>query len=167
MLALGMPKGSKLDDIVRSCTELGVSAFHLFGAERSVARPDEERAQRRLDRLTRVAREAARQSMRADVPDLWPPVSLAEVVARVPVGAARLAFVVGAVRRVPEVLASLPAVEEAWVVVGPEGGLSAAEVRALEEHSFCAVGLGPTVLRVETAAPVAVAVVSHHLGALG
>jgi 16S rRNA (uracil1498-N3)-methyltransferase len=163
VLVLAMPKGGKLDGVVRACTELGVAAVHLFHAERSVARPEPARAAKRLARLAKVAREAARQSQRADLPELREPAGLAEVVARAPEEAAKLAFVVGAERSLASVEGEA---EEAWIVVGPEGGLSPAEVRALEARGFDAVGLGPGVLRVETAATVAVALVTHRLGGL-
>ncbi|HEY8428113.1 MAG TPA: RsmE family RNA methyltransferase [Sandaracinaceae bacterium] len=158
-----LPKGSKLDDIVRASTELGVRAIHLVSSERAVARPDPARAEKRLERLAAVAREAARQSGRADVPDLLAPAPLDEVLARAPEGAARIAFAPGG----EGTLAS--AVGEArlaWVLIGPEGGLAPAELALAARIGFAVVGLGRTVLRVETAAPVALALVLHRMGGL-
>lgn len=157
VLCQALPKGTKLDAIVRAVTELGVSAVHLVDAERSVAKLDEARAAKRLDRLARVAREAARQAGRADVPELVPPAPLAEVLARVPEGAARVVTVVGA-----EPGGALSG-DEVWVLVGPEGGLSEAEVEAAREAGFSSRGLGPFTLRVETAAPVACALAREAL----
>lgn len=164
VLVQAMPKGAKLDDIVRACTELGVAEVHLVHGARSVARPDEARARKRLARLSKIAREASRQSERADVPRLHPPEALDAVVARAPRAAVRLAFAVGASGALAEALDG--AAGEAWVAVGPEGGWDPAEEASLAAAGFASVGLGPGVLRVETAAPVAVALVTERLGGL-
>ncbi len=162
VLVQSMPKGGKPEGIVRMATELGVAEVRLALSARSVARPDVSRAAARLERLVRVAREAARQAGRADVPVLVEPAPLVEVAAQAPETAWRLVFWEGA--RVP--LGGPPdGTREAWIVVGPEGGLGEAEVEALAETGFSPVRLGPTVLRVETAAPVAVALVMDRLGA--
>lgn len=157
-----LPKGGKLDDIVRASTELGARAVHLVTSERTVPRLDDARAEKRLERLAAVAREAARQSGRADVPDLLAPAPLAEVLARAPEEATRVAFAPEGERA----LEGVAPCRAAWVLVGPEGGLAAPELDLARAAGFAVVGLGPTVLRVETAAVVALALVSHHLGGL-
>ncbi len=154
-----LPKGGKLDDIVRASTVLGVAAIHLVASERAVPRLDDARAEKRLDRLASVAREAARQSGRADVPDVIAPAPLDEVLARAPAEAARLAFVPGGEAS----LAALGPGPAAWILIGPEGGLAGSEIALAQRRGFASVGLGPSVLRVETAAPVAVALVLHRL----
>ncbi|MDQ3036501.1 MAG: RsmE family RNA methyltransferase, partial [Myxococcota bacterium] len=73
VLVQALPKGSKLEEIVRAATEAGATAIHLAIAERSIARPDEDRARGRLDRLSKIAQEAARQSERAELPAIVPP----------------------------------------------------------------------------------------------
>lgn len=152
-----MPKGNaKLDLAVRGATEVGVAAIHLAVSRRSVARPSAEAFLKRLDRLERIAQEASRQSGRAAVPDLLPPAPLAEVAARAPASARRLVCAPGGG-------AILPGGDEAWVVVGPEGGLSEAELAALERAGWSRVSLGETILRTETAATVAPALVAAAL----
>ncbi|MCA9610098.1 MAG: RsmE family RNA methyltransferase, partial [Myxococcales bacterium] len=70
VLVYCMPKGNaKLDLAIRGATEVGVAAIHLAISARSVARPSAEAFAKRLDRLERIAQEAARQSGRAAVPD--------------------------------------------------------------------------------------------------
>src|SRR5690606_9678054 len=90
VLVQALPKGSKLDEIVRACTETGVAAIQLALAERSIARPDADRAGARLDRLAKIAQEAARQSERAHVPPIAPPAPLLEVARRAPEAAVKL-----------------------------------------------------------------------------
>ena len=157
-----VPKGAKLDGIVRMTTELGVSAIHLAVSERSVARPDAARAHARVERLARIAREAARQAGRASVPPVVPPAPLAETLLRPPRGATRIALWERAAHPLP---ATIPG-SEVWVLVGPEGGLSESEVGHLEAASFAIARLGRPILRVETASVVAVALLLDRLGGL-
>jgi 16S rRNA (uracil1498-N3)-methyltransferase len=152
-----LPKGGKIDDIVRMATELGATAIHLAHSERSVARPDDARAHKQLERLARIASEAARQSLRSDVPDLVPPAPLADVIARAPDDARKIAFAIDG-----EQLSIEPA-REAWVVIGPEGGLAPGEIERARHGGFRITRLEGPVLRVETAAPVALAIVRHEL----
>lgn len=163
VLIQALPKGAKLDGIVRMATELGVSAIHLAVARRSVSRPGEDRAASRVERLERVAREAARQAGRADVPAIVAPAPLAEVAARAPDAAWKVVLWEGA----REPLGSPGDRAEAWVVVGPEGGLAEDEIDALGRLGFLAGRLAGPILRVETAGPVAVALARERLGGFG
>ncbi len=147
-----VPKGSKLDAIVRATTEVGVSSIHLAISTRCVARPS-AKASDKLRRLRRIATEAARQSGRATVPEVLAPASLFEVAARAPQTVRRLVAAPGG-RAIGDPGA------DAWLVVGPEGGLSEAEIVHLEELGFERVSLGPTILRTETAAVVGCALVA-------
>lgn len=154
-----LPKGSKIDSILRMAVEIGVAEVHLAIAGRSVARPDDRRAIKRVQRLERVAVEAARQARRTVVPAVVPAAELMDVAARAPAGADRVVVWEGSDRP----LASPPGTRNAWVVVGPEGGLANAEIHALGEAGWRTASLGPSILRVETAAPVAVALLLHQL----
>ena len=161
-LIQGMPKGGKIDDIVRMCTELGVAAIHLADTERSV--PDlGERAAKRVERLEKIAREAARQCGRARVPVIHAPAPLLEIARRAAADDIKVLF--WEETRGDAAVQKARAGEQVrvWVVIGPEGGISAAEAEALVREGFVLSGLGPTVLRVETAAPVGVALVRDRL----
>ena len=137
-VAVAPPKGDRAEWLVQKCTEIGVDRIVLLSAERSVVRWDGERATRHGDRLRRVAAEAAMQSRRV----WWP-----ELVG--PVAAGSLLPTVAAAE--PDGRAIGPG--DVTVAVGPEGGWSTAEL-AVAAHR---VTLGPHVLRVETAAVVAAA----------
>lgn len=152
-----VPKGSKLDDIVRMATEIGATAIHLAISERSVPRPDDARAPKQLERLARIAEEAARQSLRADVPAVIAPAPLADVLARAPQAATRVAFAIDG--------APLEAAraDEAWIAIGPEGGLAPAEIARARALGWAVAKIEGPVLRVETAAPVALALVRQAL----
>ena len=162
VLVQAMPKGSKLESIVRMATELGVAEIHLASSGRTVAQPDDKRATKRAERLARIAVEAARQAGRTHVPAILPPAELMDVAARAPSAAWRVVLW----ERATEPFEAPAGVRGAWVIVGPEGGLASAEVDALGSIGYCAAGLGPSILRVETAAPVAVALALDRLGGL-
>ncbi len=137
-VAFALTKGDRPEVAVQKLTEVGVDVIVAFGAERSVARWDEERAQGRIERLRRVAREAAMQSRRVWLPDVQPLATFAEVAGRP--GAA-----------LAEPGGGPPSLARPTVLVGPEGGWSASELAV----GVATVGLGPAVLRAETAAVVA------------
>jgi 16S rRNA (uracil1498-N3)-methyltransferase len=160
-LAQGLPKADKLDTIIRMCTELGVAAVVPLLTSRAVPV-----GAGRLARWERVAREAAKQSGRAVVPAISAPLSLgAWLAAREPTG-----LLVCLWERETSPLADrLPVARPAHavVVVGPEGGLADEEVGSLEAAGAVVAGLGPRVLRTETAGPVAVALLQARWGDLG
>lgn len=164
VLVLCQPKGHKTEDAVRVATELSVSAVRLAVSEHVVARPEPRRAARRLERLEKVAREAARQSERAFVPEVAAAKSLAAVLAEAPDHAQKIAFFARGDKPLMDALA--PESREVWVVIGPEGGLSERDLAELEGAGFARVGLGAGVLRVETAIPVALGLVLARVGAL-
>ena len=154
-----VPKAGKLDDLVRMTTELGVAEIALAYSEHCVVRPS-GRDEHKLERLERIAVEAARQSEQAHVPTISPAAPLSEVLARVPTAAYRAACVERTQRPLPTELHA----QEVWLVIGPEGGLSAGDRAALSEAKFDSIALGPTILRTETAAVVGVALALERLG---
>lgn len=155
-----LPKGDKLESIVRMTTELGVAVIALAHGARSVARPDSKRAAAQLDRLMRIAQEAARQSEQATVPVIDAPAALDEVALRAPAAALKIALVPGAPIALSDALRDADDATEVWLVIGPEGGLDDAERATLTARGYTHAALGTSTLRVETAAPVAVALVA-------
>jgi 16S rRNA (uracil1498-N3)-methyltransferase len=165
-LAQGVPKGDKMDGIVRMTTELGVTRLIPLLTARTVVRLEPARWGARLDRWRRIAREAAQQSGRAVVPEIATPRELTAW-AREAGMAGRLICLWEEARDGLD--ACLPAgpCPRATVVVGPEGGLAADEVRGLVDAGALVASLGPRLLRTETAGAVAVALVQARYGDLG
>lgn len=142
-----VPKGDKPAAIVQDATELGATAIVLAPTERSVVRiPEEKRAEREA-RLRKVAEEAARQSGRADVPEVVLARDLDAALATIPDDALRIALHPRDARPLADVLA--PGVPVAFVT-GPEGGLTDGELALLERAGFVRAVLGRFVLRTET-----------------
>jgi len=160
VLLTAVPRGGRMDFLVQKCSELGVSRIVPIISERSVARPEPGRRAR----WEKIAREAARQCGRADVPAVAAPATLAAALDAPELPGRRLVLSPEAGAR--PLRALLPDRAATALLVGPEGGLAAAEVEAAEAAGFVPVSLGPRILRVETAAIVAVALATEAFGAL-
>jgi 16S rRNA (uracil1498-N3)-methyltransferase len=152
-------KGRKMDDIVRMTSELGVSAIHLAVSERCVVQKT-TRDEHKVERLARIASEAARQAEQAYVPEIVEAAELSRVLARAPESAARCALT----ERSRSGFALAQDVSELWLVVGPEGGLSSRDREILCHAKFAEMGLGRAILRSETAAVVGVGLGISALG---
>ncbi len=159
LLMLAIPKGSKLDECVRMATELGVDEILLVQAERSIPRWEPDRARSRIERLTRIAAEAATQCERADIPIIHAPKSCAEHLASMPPSARGVVF--GA--RATDAFDVDETPEQVWCAIGPEGGFSNAELAAFRAAGFAVASLGRWILRVDTAVAAALTVVQDRL----
>jgi 16S rRNA (uracil1498-N3)-methyltransferase len=164
-LLCAVPRGPRMDFLVQKTAELGVARIVPLVMARSVARPDGEAGRR--GRWEKIAREAARQSGRADVPIVDAPLPLGAALAAPELPPRRLALSEGERARSlrSELGGTTPA--PTALLVGPEGGFAAAELPAVEAAGFSPVGLGRRILRVETAAIVAVALCADAYGMLG
>lgn len=146
-------KGDALEAAIRAATEVGAAAFQLVVTERTIAR---DLSPRKLERLRAVAREAAEQSERGRVPAIEAPAALAAAIGP--------GSVVLWERGAPG-MQRLGALEPpSAVVIGPEGGFTPAEVAAAERAGATLAGLGPRILRAESVAPVAAAVILSRAG---
>jgi 16S rRNA (uracil1498-N3)-methyltransferase len=164
----GLPKGAKVEWVLEKGSELGAAAFLPVFTDRTVVKPSEGKLDARVARWRRIAEEASRQCGRADVPRVEIPRPLLEAVR----GLAPGTFVCvldeeETGRGLAEVLAACPAESPLALVVGPEGGLTRAEVSALTGAGAHPATLGALKLRTETAALVALAVVRLLDGQLG
>jgi 16S rRNA (uracil1498-N3)-methyltransferase len=147
-LAQALPKGDKLDEIVRAGTELGISRFIVFPSERTIVRWEPKKVEDRLRRLSTIAREAAEVSFRTHLPEVVWSDSLAAVLTSEP-----NATVLSEMEGVTAVLR--PTGEQMTLVVGPEGGWAKREFDLIGDRG---VTLGPRVLRVDHAGPSAAAI---------
>lgn len=187
VLVQGVTKGATMDSIVQHAVELGVEEIVTVLTDRTVVRLDEAKSAERAARWQRIAKGAAAQSQRVRVPPVGPPVALTELASglsghdltivlweeasKAP-GLAELvraelsrrsAGTAADERAEPVAVSGL----RVTLVVGPEGGLTGQEVDGLVAAGARVAGLGEAVLRTETAALAAIAVVSSELGFLG
>lgn len=152
-IALGVPANERMDALVEKATELGAAAIVPLATERSVLRLSGERAQRRRLHWAGIAVAASEQCGRTRVPAVSLQQPLADWLDGLPApdGQERWLLSPGA-EPVPAARArSLEPGGALLVLSGPEGGLSESEERAARARGFHALGLGPRVLRADTA----------------
>jgi 16S rRNA (uracil1498-N3)-methyltransferase len=157
-----IPKGDRGELAVEEMTEVGVDRIMPWAAERCVPVWRAERGARSLAKWRMTAVAAAKQSRRSWIPEVTEPVSAADV-------AAVIAKAACAIVLEPEAAESLgglrpPGSGDVVVVVGPEGGITDAEVAAFRTAGATARRLGPTVLRTSTAGTVAAAILLSRSG---
>jgi len=158
ILVQGVPRGTKMDAIVRMGTELGVGTFLPVLTARSVGQ-----GRGRAARWRRIALEAAKQCRRADLPEVADPLPLPTALDRI--AGADLVLLLWEGERGRTLAEALrgAAPRRVAVLVGPEGGFDEAEVRAAVDRGAIPVTLGPLILRTETAGMAAVAMVLYEL----
>lgn len=160
-------KGERMTWCVQKLVELGVTTILPVQLERCVVRLDGAKAAARRERFVSVAEAAARQCRRSVIPAIAPIAELDGALAAVADADVKIVFWEhSSGEALREVLPAGPVASVA-VLVGPEGGLAAAEVDAAISAGFLPAGLGPRILRAETAAVAAVAIIGYELGDLG
>jgi 16S rRNA (uracil1498-N3)-methyltransferase len=169
-LIQALAKGEKLDLVVQKATELGATRIMPVTSARSIPQLEAMRAIGRRTRWQKIAREAARQCGRPDVPTIEAVTPLPTALHAISKDAFRLILWEGArsTTRLSEVLPPRGAERphEVAVAVGPEGGFSPAEVETAKVAGFVPGGLGPRVLRTETAALAILSILQFRLGDL-
>ena len=157
-LGQGLSRGERMDWAIQKATELGVGEITPIVSERCEVRLKDERADKRLAHWRQVALSACEQCGRSVLPLIHSPVTLAEWQAHVQ---AELKLVL---HPVAAPLESHARPHSLAFLIGPEGGLSEAEVEQAKAAGFHAARLGPRVLRTETAPVVALAVAQQLWG---
>ncbi|WP_341348267.1 RsmE family RNA methyltransferase [Paenibacillus sp. FSL H3-0469] len=173
-VAQSLPKGDKLETVIQKCTEIGAVAFTPFLSERTIVQYDERKESKRVERWRKICKEAAEQAHRNIVPQVNSPLSWKQLLQSFS-GYDAVYFCYekeeGLQLRSAAApwLASLPqeAAAKVMIVVGPEGGFSTEECRLAEEAGAVSVGLGPRILRCETAGMVAAACILYESGEMG
>ena len=181
-LVQSVPKGDKMESIVRASTELGVARVVPVLTARTVVTLEPGRWRDRARRWQRVAKEAAKQCGRAIVPPVDMPRALGDFLALDEPADLRLCLWEGAISAdghggghapllgttlAASLPPALPVGSGIHLLVGPEGGLSWEEVESVRARNWKVVGVGPRILRAETAGPAIIAVLQARFGDLG
>ncbi|RDU35428.1 16S rRNA (uracil(1498)-N(3))-methyltransferase [Neobacillus piezotolerans] len=167
-IASGLPKGDKLEWIIQKGTEMGAHKFIPFAAARSVVKLDEKKSGKKAERWQKIAKEAAEQSHRNILPEVLAPVDFRALLTESETYDAKLVAYeeesrAGEASVFSDTLSKMAPGDSLLMIFGPEGGLSEGEVYLLKEHGFKLCGLGPRILRTETAPLYALAAISYHL----
>ncbi len=157
-LGQGLSRGERMDWAIQKATELGANEITPIVSERCEVRLKDERADKRLTHWRQVAISACEQCGRSTLPVIHQPLTLAEWLKGTE---AALKLVL---HPVAEPLTSHPRPATLAFLIGPEGGLSEAEVEQAKASGFQAARLGPRVLRTETAPVVALSVAQQLWG---
>lgn len=154
-------KGDKMEWIIQKCTELGVSRIIPVLSARCVSRPEGKDAVKKIARWQKIAEQASKQCGRAVVPhieDITPLYSLPD--------SGRRLFAYELEDTVSLASRSFEKERELYLLIGPEGGFECAEAEKLQAQGWETVGLGPRILRAETAAIAASAVIMALAGCM-
>lgn len=149
-LVQSLVKEQKMDYILQKCTELGVSEFYPYQAERSIVKIDKKESQKKI-RWQTIVKEASEQSKRIVIPSIGKCLSLQELCNLEGYDYKFLATVNEKTQNLKKVLSNLKECATMVIVVGPEGGFTEKEETKLMENGFIPISLGKSVLRTETA----------------
>ena len=168
----GLPKAQKMDLIVQKGTELGIIEFIPTITQRVDVKLNGDF--KKLDRLNRIALEAAKQSKRSLIPIVSEPIDFEEVLGRLKTMDIFLvpyenAENIGIKRVVSDLRknGTINEVKKIGILVGPEGGFEEEEINKLKDEGAHIITLGSRILRTETAGFVATSLIQYELGDLG
>lgn len=161
---LCLAQREKFEWMLQKCTEVGASAFVPVISSRSLVQtPDLDK---KYERWTRILQEASEQSGRASVPSLHPVQTMEQAVQSHRVGGLKLlAWEEETSQRLQPVLSQQPDINQIAMLIGPEGGFSVEEAVLARSHGWQVITLGKRILRMETAAIVAAALIIDYYAA--
>lgn len=179
-IAQSLPKGDKMEVVIQKGTEVGATRFIPFTSSRGIVKYDESKESRKLARWRKIAKEAAEQAHRNQIPDVEAVCGWEDVLHRV--GEVDLAFIcyekegTFTFRQQLLQLRSRPRSQHRQsehdhptilLMVGPEGGFTEGEVVEAEQLGWNTISLGNRILRTETAALVGLTCILYEFGEMG
>jgi len=161
-LGQGLPKSDKMDFIVQKATELGVSSIVPIMTARTIVKIKDEK--RRIVRWQKIAREAAMQSHRLDIPQVDGIRAYSDFIEALDTGSRALLLLPWeeGTEPIKNTLQQNHEAQDIIVLIGPEGGYSLAEAMAAQDKGFHLVSLGSNILRSETAAMAVLSMIRYE-----
>lgn len=164
-LAICLPKGDKIEVIIQKCVELGISRIIAVQSERTISRLDDAKAADKVSRWRRIAAEASEQCGRGIIPKVDGIIKfcdLEDIIKNTEFSI--IAWEEEQTVSIKKILQNAEnGIKSALLIIGPEGGLSENEVQLAKDAGATCVSLGKRVLRSETAAITASAVIMYEL----
>ncbi|MEW5814106.1 MAG: RsmE family RNA methyltransferase [Spirochaetota bacterium] len=154
-----LPKGKKMEQIIRQAVEAGISQIIPLESDYSIPKIKDLEMEKKVHKWNRIVKEAVQQCGAPSIPQMQKPLKLAEIEGIWPKSEPGIFFHQKPLdnKTLHEYLSACS--KKIAIVIGPEGGFSEKEIHFLLEYGFKPVYLGPTVLRTETAALFAIAAV--------
>jgi 16S rRNA (uracil1498-N3)-methyltransferase len=168
-IAQALLKGQKMDGLIRQLTEIGIHHWQPFIADRSISRPNTKKGIVQTTRWKKIAIEAVKQCRRAHAPLISSPVHFSDALDHTDAYSIKLILWEKATEPLSHHLPKTPltGIKKVFLMLGPEGGFTEAEIEAASTQGLAAVSLGPRVLRAETATLTASVLIIHHLDNFG
>ncbi|MFH1090498.1 MAG: 16S rRNA (uracil(1498)-N(3))-methyltransferase [Pseudomonadota bacterium] len=170
ILGLALLKSDRMEFVIQKGTELGLHALIPLRAARCTVRLEGQRADSRLERWRQIAGQAVKQCRRGRAPEIFPVMDFNEALSQA--GTAELKLMLHEDRasasgqELHSLLTTESPLSSIFMLIGPEGGFSRQETALAVESGFHVLGLGPRILRSETAALAAISIVGFILGDL-
>ncbi len=159
-----LPKGDKMETIVQKTVETGAYKIVPFVSERCISRPDGKAKLSKVERWNKISLEAAKQCGRGRIPEVGEILGFTQMLDDATKADTAILFYEGD-GTVPlnRILKEVGREENISVIIGSEGGFSLDEVGAAKDRGILIAGLGPRILRCETAPTVALSAISYAL----
>lgn len=170
ILVQGIAKGDKMDTIVQKAVELGISIIYPVVTRYTVVRLEQKKAAKKVERWQIIAREACKQCRRSIIPEVKPVMELLNLYSVIGSKPAIMLYEKEIDTRLKTVLQQKQNrfnSNELYLLVGPEGGFSDYEVTEAKKQGILTAGLGPRILRTETAGLAAASIIMYEYGDLG
>ena len=165
VLVQSLLKGDKMELVLQKATELNVDTIYLVSTANNVVKYDEKKLQAKVQRWEKILQEASQQCGRPHLPTLVVDQSLANVLSIEDSALLLVAYENESGRTIKHALQEYQKRDDTTVLIciGPEGGFQQKEIDMLVEHGVESITLGSTILRAETAAISAVAMINYEM----
>ncbi len=165
-LCSAMLKHNKMDEIIKHITQVGVTRWIPFYSTRSIPMPGKGKEEKQVQRWQTIAKESLKQCRRSCLVDIVPPVDFQTVLDISATYTNKYAFWEASQKPLmgPEQQTDN---KSAIILIGPEGGFEAQEIELAQQAGFTNYSLGPRILRAETAAVCAAALIQFIIGDMG
>ena len=174
VLAQGLAKGEKMEFIIQKAVEMGAYSVVPVAMEHSVVRLDGAKAAKKVERWQKIAESAAKQSKRDIIPEVQPVQTMAQMLAANDCATKIIAYecedkksLKAALKAALKEAQAKGALTDLLLIIGPEGGISEAELETARAAGAVPVSLGRRILRAETAGLVAISAIFYETGDLG
>lgn len=157
-LMMALPKGNGFDEVIRCCTELGVTSIAPVLSDRSLLNPSPQK----LERWRRIASESAEQSERAVIPTILEPVAFKTAINENTASHSYICEARGDYPHLKQVINNAKIAREIIIAIGPEGGWTDQELEIAVKSGFVAISLGCRILRAVTAPIVAISLIAAN-----